>query len=102
MRTMKRVVFVFFLLFASTLLFSQTRTELQVNELQKPIVEYIEKNFKGFSIEYAFKVDDKGVITFDICISKDKTNEKLFFDKEGRFLRHEPCLLECCQGAKKK
>ena len=29
---------------------------------------------------------------------KDKTHEKLFFDKDGKFLRKESCSLECCQG----
>jgi hypothetical protein len=85
-----------------TVLFAQTKTELQPSELQKPILEYISKNFHGYTIDKVFKVDAKGVITFDICVNKDKTHEKLFFDKDGKFLRKESCSLECCQGSTKK
>jgi hypothetical protein len=83
-------------------IYAQTKTELQTTELQKPILEYIAKNFLGYSIDKIFKVDAKGVITYDICVNKDKTHEKLFFDKDGKFLRKESCSLECCQGTVKK
>ena len=86
----------------STIILAQTKTELQSSELQKPILEYISKNFKGYSIDKVFKVDAKGVITYDICVNKEKTHEKLFFDKDGKFLRKESCSLECCQGPAKK
>jgi hypothetical protein len=37
-----------------------------------------------------------------VCVNKDKTHEKLFFDKDGKFLRKESCSHECCQGPVKK
>jgi hypothetical protein len=99
---MKKILLTLFLgMFCSALL-AQTKTELQSTELQKPILDYISKNFRGFSIDKIFKVDDKGVITYDICVNKEKTHEKLFFDKDGKFLRKESCTLECCQGPDKK
>ena len=82
--------------------YSQTRTELQASELQKPIKEYIDKNFNDFSIGKIFKVDAKGTITYDICVNKGKTYEKLFFDKDGKFLKKESCSHECCMGPAKK
>ena len=99
---MKKIVM--FLVFGllGTFVFAQTKTEMQATELQKPILEYISKNFNGYSIDKIFKVDAKGVITYDVCVNKDKTHEKLFFDKEGKFLRKESCSIECCQGTKKK
>ena len=93
---------VFILSLFSTLIFAQTKTELKTSELQKPISEYITKNFSGYSIVKAFKVDAKGVIMFDICVSKDKNHEKLFFDKDGKFVRKESCTNECCQEVTKK
>jgi hypothetical protein len=99
---MKKAVMTVVFGFLCTILFAQTKTELQSTELQKPIIEYIAKNFQGYSIDQVFKVDTKGVITYDICVNKDKTHEKLFFDKEGKFLRKESCSIECCQGTKKK
>ena len=101
-RIMKKALLIFFLGMFSTFMFAQTKTELQSAELKKPILEYISKNFEGYTIDKVFKVDAKGVITYDVCVNKDKTHEKLFFDKEGNFLRKESCSLECCQGPKKK
>ena len=99
---MKRVLVILIFGVLSTIILAQTKTELQASELQKPILEYISKNFKGYSIDKVFKVDAKGVITYDICVNKDKSHEKLFFDKDGKFLRKESCSLECCQGPAKK
>lgn len=99
---MKKALLIFILGIFGSIIFAQTKTELQAAELQKPILEYISKNFHGYSIDKVFKVDAKGVITYDICVNKDKTHEKLFFDKDGKFLRKESCSLECCQGTMKK
>jgi hypothetical protein len=98
---MKNIFLIIFFGLFSSVIFGQTKTELQNTELQKPVLEFIEKNFKGYTIDKVFKVDDKGVITYDVCVNKDKTHEKLFFDKDGKFLRKESCSLECCQGSKK-
>ena len=99
---MKKIFLILIYGILTTAICAQTKTELQVSELQKPILEYIAKNFNGYSIDKVFKVDAKGVITYDVCINKDKTHEKLFFDKEGKFLRKESCSLECCRGPEKK
>jgi hypothetical protein len=99
---MKKALLIFVFGILCTLIFAQTKTELQAAELQKPILEYISKNFKGYSVDKVFKVDAKGVITYDVCVNKDQTHEKLFFDKDGKFLRKESCTHECCQGTPKK
>jgi hypothetical protein len=99
---MKKVLLLIIFGFFTSFLFAQTKTELQAEELQKPVLDYISKNFQGYSIDKVFKVDAKGVITYDVCVNKDKTHEKLFFDKDGKFLRKESCSLECCQGTMKK
>lgn len=97
----KIIIFTLFLIFCSYT-YAQTKTELQPSELQKPIKEYIDKNFNGFSIGKIFKVDTKGNITYDICVNKGKTYEKLFFDKEGKFMKKESCSHECCMGPPRK
>jgi hypothetical protein len=99
---MKKALLIFILGVLSTVIFAQTKTELKTSELQKPISDYISKNFTGYNIVKAFKVDAKGVITFDVCVSKDKNHEKLFFDKDGKFVRKESCTNECCQEKVKK
>ena len=99
---MKRVLIILVFGILSTIILAQTKTELQPSELQKPILEYSSQNFKDYCVDKVFKVDAKGVITYDIGVNKDKTHEKLFFDKDGKFLRKESCSLECCQGPVKK
>jgi hypothetical protein len=99
---MKKAFLLFLFGIFSTLIFAQTKTELQQTELQKPVLDYISKNYRGFTIDKIFKVDAKGVITYDVCINKDTTHQKIFFDKEGKFLRKESCTHECCQGPVKK
>ena len=99
---MKKALLIFVLGIFSSIVVSQTKTELKAAELPKTVLEYISKNFPGYSIDKIFKVDDKGVISFDVCVNKEKTHEKLFFDKDGKFLRKESCSHECCQGPQKK
>lgn len=97
-----RITILLLLFLTSLALSGQTKTELQPEELQKPIVQYIAKNYPGYAIDKAFKVDTRGVITFDVCLYKDKNYEKLFFDKEGNYLRKESCSRECCMGPRRK
>ncbi len=99
---MKKTILLLTFWLSGLFLFAQTRTELQVSELQKPIREYIAKNFKGYNTGRVLKVDARGVITYEICVNKEKTHEKLFFDKDGKFLRKESCTRECCQPPVKK
>lgn len=102
MKTIKLLLVLSFLAAFGTTLFSQTKTELQITELRKPITDYIAKNYTAYKIKKAFKVDAKGVITFDICIVKNDEYEKLIFDREGQFIKKESCCHECCQPAQKK
>lgn len=99
---MKKIAILIIFSLLAGLAYPQTKTELQVTELQKTIRDHIDKNYSGFSIGKIFKVDTKGTITFDICISKGTTYEKLIYDKEGKFLKKESCTYQCCQPAPKK
>jgi hypothetical protein len=99
---MKKIILILVLFVMGQFAFSQTKTELQTSELQKPIIEHIDKNFSGFSIGKIFKVDAKGTITYDICVNKGTTYEKLIYDKDGKFLKKESCSFECCQPTTKK
>ena len=94
---MKKALLILFFGVFSICIFAQTKTELKSSDLQKPISEYISKNFTGFTIDKVFKVDTKGVITFNVCVSKEKTHEMITFNKDGKFLLKEPCTNECCQ-----
>ncbi|MCK9202928.1 MAG: hypothetical protein M0P58_00650 [Bacteroidales bacterium] len=98
---MKKGFFIILFILFGSLIFAQTKTEIKNSDLQKPIVEYMTKNCSGYSIDKAFKVDSKGIITYDLCISKDKDRNKVTFDKDGKFVRKEPCVGDCCKEVNK-
>ncbi|MCK9423194.1 MAG: hypothetical protein M0Q38_11415 [Bacteroidales bacterium] len=99
---MKKGILILLFGIFSTLIFAQTKTEIKKTDLQKPITEYLIKNCTGCLIDKAFKVDSKGVITYDLCVSKDKSRDKITFDKDGKFLLKEPCVGDCCKEVSKK
>ena len=84
---MKKALFIILLGLFGTAVFAQTKTEIKPADLMKPITDYITKNYTGFTIEKAFKVDSKGVMTYDVIVVKEKMKEKLEFDKDGKFLK---------------
>ena len=57
---------------------------------------------QGTTSSRTLLVDAKGTITYDICVNKGTTYEKLIFDKDGKFLKKESCSFECCQPTTKK
>ncbi len=84
---MKKLLFVMLLGLFATAVFAQTKTEVKPADLSKPVTDYIQKNYAGYTIDKAFKVDSKGVITWDVIVSKDKMKDKLEFDNNGKFLK---------------
>jgi hypothetical protein len=100
--TMKKALWIIVLVILSSAIFAQTRTELKVADIQKPVSEYLTKNYPGYTVDKAFKVDSKGNITFEICVTKQKEHEKITFDKDGKFLKKESCNNECCKVPIKK
>ena len=85
----------------ASVVMAQTKTEVKDSDLQKPIVEYMTKNCLGCKIDKAFKVDSKGTITYDLCVSKGRERSKISFDKDGKFLLKEPCVCDCCKEVNK-
>jgi hypothetical protein len=84
---MKRKIFIFVALIIATLLFSQTRTEVIIRNLPSSIPEYVKAKMQAFTISKAFKVDSKGVITYDILVIKGSEKQVLIFDRNGNFIK---------------
>ena len=71
----------------SPVVFSQTKTELKTSDLPKPITEFLAKNLKNSTIAKAFKVDSKGVITYDLLMAQGADKSVYIFDKDGKFIK---------------
>ncbi len=62
----------------------ETETVIQISELPKSSVTFVETNYPGYKISEAAKIlDAKGVETFEAEITKDKVKKDLLFDSKG-------------------
>jgi hypothetical protein len=84
---MKRAIFIFVAIIIAILVYSLTRTEVIIRNLPAPITEYVKTKMQAFAISKAFKVDSKGVITFEILVVKGSEKQVLIFDRNGKFLK---------------
>jgi hypothetical protein len=82
---MKKLVLFMAVIFAVTFVNAQTKTEIKVADLQKVITDHITANYAGYTIEKAFKVDEKGVITYKVHVAKAADKLTLVYDKNGKF-----------------
>jgi hypothetical protein len=65
-----------------------TETAIQKSDLPNGVIEYIEKNFKGFEITETTKIiDSAGLISYEAEVSKGHTVKDLIFDKDGRLIK---------------
>jgi hypothetical protein len=86
---MKKVSLLFIVVLFASLAFSQTKTEIKPADLSKNISAYIAKNFSGYGVERAFKVDNKGVMSTEVRISKGAERLALTFDKDFKLTKKE-------------
>jgi len=86
---MKKMLLIMVLMLSGTLMFAQTKTAIKSTELQKASSDYIAKNYTGYAIEKAFKVDNKGIMNYEAIVKKGDVKNLLVFDKDGKFLRQE-------------
>jgi hypothetical protein len=84
---MKKVTLTLIAALFATLIFAQTKTELKSSELPKTITDYLATNVKAYTIYKSFKVDSKGVITYDVIMTKGSDKRMMVFDKDGKFIK---------------
>jgi hypothetical protein len=86
---MKKVVVMMIAMLFVTFAFSQTKTEIKPANLSKGVSTYITKNFSGYSVDKAFKIDNKGVMSTQVMVSKGPEQLALTFDKEFKLTKKE-------------
>lgn len=85
---MKKFILLCMMTFACTVwMNAETKTAIRPSELSQTILDDIQKNYSNYSISEAFKVNNKGVITYEIIIQKLKERLILFYDDKGKFIR---------------
>ena len=83
---MKKVLVTFMVALFATVVLGQTKTELKTADLPKNVTDYITLNMKNSTIDKAFKVDNKGEITYKVVVMNGKEKNVLHFDKNGNFV----------------
>jgi hypothetical protein len=84
--TMKRIFLTFVVALFATFAFTQTKTELKPGDLPKRTTDYIAQHMKGFTIDKAYKVENKGVMSYAVIVMKGKEKHKMHFDKDGSYI----------------
>jgi hypothetical protein len=87
---MKKLMLLFVIALSVMAVNAQTRTAVKVADLPKAITDNIATAHKGFTAMDAFKVDTKGVMTYEVTVKDAKTEKVLVYDKDGKFVKAEP------------
>ena len=79
---MKKIIVLMVALLFVTFAYAQTKTEIKPADLSKGISTYITKNFSGYGVDKAFKIDNKGIMSTEVMVSKGSEKLALTFDKD--------------------
>jgi hypothetical protein len=97
---MKKIVFMLAFVMSMVAMNAQTRTAVKVNDLPKAITENLSSQHQGWTAFEAFKVDAKGVMTYEVLAKKGTSETMLVYDKDGKYLKMEPTRVASTVPAK--
>jgi hypothetical protein len=86
---MKKLIVLMFAVLFVGYASAQTRTQVKTNDLKKEITAYITRNYAGYAIKEAFKVETNKVITYEVIAQKEASKMTLVFNDNGGFLKAE-------------
>jgi hypothetical protein len=86
---MKKIIVLFIAVLFAGYAGAQTKTQMKTTDLQKGITDQIAKNYPGYKIDQAYKVESNKVITYEVNIQKDATKTTLVYNDKGTYLKSE-------------
>jgi len=87
---MKKLLFLLVLVAGISAAYAQNRTSLKVADLPKAISENIAAAHKGYTVQDAYKIDTKGIISYEVFAKSAASRVILVYDKDGRYMKMEP------------
>jgi hypothetical protein len=87
---MKKIVFMLAFVLSMVAVNAQTRTAVKVADLPKAITDNLSTAHQGWTASEAYKVDTKGVMTYEVLAKKGTSSTLLVYDKDGKYLKMEP------------
>jgi hypothetical protein len=97
---MKTIVLLFAMVLGVTAVSAQTRSAIKLADLPKAITDNISTQHQGWNAIDAFKVDTKGVMTYEVLVKKATSEMNFVYDKDGKYLKMEPHKLASNTAAK--
>jgi len=67
----------------------ETETELKISDLPKDILASVKKDYNGYKITEAAKIESDGTITYEAEVTKGKNRMDLIYDGNGN-LKNKP------------
>ena len=84
---MKKIFVTFVVVLLATFAFAQTKTGMKSADLPKKVTDYITQNMKGFTVDKAYKMENKGEMSYAVIVMKGTDKHKMHFDKDGNFIK---------------
>jgi hypothetical protein len=84
---MKKIFVTFVVALIATFAMAQNKSEIKPTDLPKKVTDYVSQNMKGFTIEKAYKVENKGEVSYAVIVMKGTEKHKMHFDKDGTFIK---------------
>ncbi len=72
---------------------AQTKSMVKIADLPKAITENLSAQHKDWKPAEAFKVDTKGIVSYEVIVKKGTAEEKLLYDKNGKLTKTEPIAM---------
>jgi hypothetical protein len=64
-----------------------TKTAIKSNELMKAITDDLTLTYSDYSIEEAFKVNNNGIISYEVILKQNKVRLIVYYSDKGNFIR---------------
>jgi hypothetical protein len=68
----------------------ETKTPVKSTELKKEITDHIARDYAGYRIGPAFKVEKGNITTYKVTLTKDTLKTTLIYDDKGAFVKAIP------------
>lgn len=97
---MKTLAFLFAMVLGISAVNAQTRSAVKLTDLPKSITDNIATQHQGWNAVEAFKVDTKGVTTYEVLVKKGSSESNLIYDNNGNYLKMAPHKMASASSSK--
>jgi hypothetical protein len=86
---MKKFIVMICVIFIAGYAGAQTKTAIKTTDLNKAITDHIAKNYAGYKVVQAFKVEKNKMVTYEVLAQKETAKTTLVYNDKGGFIKAE-------------